>query len=156
MARVHGVDTFDEPVAFGADDLDKAVELAGVTVEPGDILCVRTGQTQFLHEGDTERYEHPSPGLGVGSIEWLHDRDVAAVATDTMTFEVFPPEDPAVLLPVHMINLRDMGLAQGQLWDLEELAADCAEDGVYEFLLVATPLPFTHAVGGTVAPTAIK
>ncbi len=156
VARVHGVDTFDEPVAFGADDLDRAVEMAGVAVEPGDILCVRSGQTRFLHDGDTERYEYPSPGLGVGSIEWLRDRDVAAVATDTMTFEVFPPEDPAVLLPVHMIHLRDMGLAQGQLWDLEELAADCAADGQYDFLLVATPLPFTHAVGGTVAPTAIK
>lgn len=156
LARVHGVDCFDEPVAFGADDLDRAVDLAGVTIEPGDILCVRTGQTRFLHAGDVDRYEHPTPGLGVGSIEWLYEREVAAVATDTMTFEVFPGEDPAVLLPVHMIHLRDMGLVQGQLWDLEELATDCAADGRYDFLLVATPLPFTHAVGGTVAPTAIK
>ncbi len=30
---------------------------------------------------------------------------------------------------------------------LDELAGDCAYDGVYEFLLDATPLPFTHAVG---------
>jgi hypothetical protein len=60
------------------------------------------------------------------------------------------------MLPVHMIDLRDMGLVQGQLWYLDDLAADCAGDGVYEFLLAATPLPITHAVGGPVAPTATK
>ena len=49
-----------------------------------------------------------------------------------------------------------MGLVQGQLWYLDDLATDCATDGVYEFLLAATPLPITHAVGGPVAPTATK
>ena len=37
----------------------------------------------------------------------------ARVATDTMTFEVCPCEDPAVFMPVHMIQLRDMGLVAG-------------------------------------------
>jgi hypothetical protein len=36
------------------------------------------------------------------------------------------------------------------------LAADCAADGQYDFMLTATPLPFTRAVGAPVAPTAIK
>jgi len=49
-----------------------------------------------------------------------------------------------------------MGLVQGQLWALDDLAADCAADGQYDFLLVATPLPLTGAVGGVVAPTAVK
>ena len=60
------------------------------------------------------------------------------------------------MLPVHMLNLRDQGLVQGQLWYLDALAEDCAADGVYEFLLAATPLPLTGAVGGPVAPTATK
>jgi hypothetical protein len=60
------------------------------------------------------------------------------------------------MLPVHMINIRDIGLTQGQNWALDALAADCAADGQYDFLLTATPLPFTRAVGGPVAPTAIK
>jgi hypothetical protein len=36
------------------------------------------------------------------------------------------------------------------------LATDCAGDGVYEFLLVAPPLPVTGAVGAPVNPIAIK
>jgi kynurenine formamidase len=110
----------------------------------------------WLREGDRARFGHPAPGLSTQSVEWLHDHDVAAVATDTLAFEVFPGEDPAVLLPVHLLHLVDMGLVQGQLWALDELAADCAADGQYDFLVTATPLPLTGAVGGPVAPTAVK
>ena len=49
-----------------------------------------------------------------------------------------------------------MGLTQGQNFDLEALAADCAADGVYEFLLEASPLPFTGGCGSPVNPVAVK
>jgi kynurenine formamidase len=156
IARLLGVEYFEDAHAITGEDLATAERQAGVSVERGDILLVRTGQMEWLRRGDRQRFGDPSPGLGVGAIEYLHDKKVAAVATDTLVFEVWPPEDPAVLLPVHMIDLRDMGLVQGQLWYLDELAADCAADGVHEFLLAATPLPITHGVGGPVAPTATK
>lgn len=156
VARVHGVDHFDDGYAVTGDDLDAALTQAGVSVAPGDVLLVRTGQMHFLRDGDPARFANPSPGLSTRSVEWLHDHDVAAVATDTLVFEVWPPEDPAVLLPVHLLHLVDMGMPQGQLWALDDLAADCAGDGQYDFLLCATPLPLTRSVGGPVAPTAIK
>lgn len=49
--------------------------------------------------------------------------------------------------PLHQIAIPNMGLPLGEMWDLEELSEDCAADGVYEFLLVAAPLPVTGAVG---------
>jgi kynurenine formamidase len=156
VARQHGVDHFDDNHAIGAADLDACCADARIVIEPGDIVMVRTGQMHWLREGDRDRYSHPSSGLGLESIEWCHEHQVAAVATDNLTFEVFPGERRKVMLPVHMINLRDQGLVQGQLWYLDELAADCARDGVWECLLVATPLPVTGAVGGVVAPTAVK
>jgi hypothetical protein len=55
-----------------------------------------------------------------------------------------------------MIHLRDMGLVQGQNFALDELAAVSAADGHADCLLVATPLPLTRALGGPVAPTAIR
>jgi kynurenine formamidase len=156
IARLKGVDYFEDNYAVDGDDLAAAEDQTGVNVESGDVLLVRTGQMEWLRRGDKQRFNDPSPGLGVGAIEYLHDKEVAAVATDTLVFEVWPCEDPAVMLPVHMIDLRDVGLVQGQLWYLDDLAADCARDGAYEFLLVATPLPITHGVGGPVAPTATK
>ena len=156
IARAHGVDHFDDAHQITGADLDAAASAAGVTVVPGDAILVRTGQMHFLRTGDKQRYSMPSPGLSTQSIAWFRDHDVAAVATDTMTFECYPCEDPKVFMPVHMIQLRDMGLAQGQNWFLDDLAADCATDGTYEFLLVAPPLPLTGAVGAPVVPVAIK
>jgi kynurenine formamidase len=153
IARVHGVDHFDDNYAITTADLDAAARLE---VLPGDIVLIRTGHQHFLRAGDKKRYSTPAPGLSVGTIEWFRDHDVAAVVTDTITFEVYPCEDPAVFMPVHMIQLRDMGLVQGQNWYLDELAADCANDAQYDCLLVATPLPLTGAAGAPVAPTAIK
>lgn len=156
IAGLHGVDHFDEMYAISGDDLEAAASKAGLTVMPGDIVCVRTGQMHWLRVGDKVHYSHPTPGLGLKSVEWIRDHDVAIVATDTIVFECYPPEDPAALLPVHMVNIRDIGLTQGQNWVLDELAADCAADGQYDFLLTATPLPFTRGLGGPVAPTAVK
>jgi kynurenine formamidase len=156
VARALGVERFDDNHPITGDDLDRAVALGGLTVEPGDVLLVRTGQMHWLRAGEKDRYREPTPGLSTRSVEWLRDHDVAAVATDTLVFECWPCEDPAALLPVHLLHLRDMGMPQGQLWDLDELAADCAADGQYDFLLTATPLPLTRSVGGPVAPTAIK
>ena len=61
-----------------------------------------------------------------------------------------------MLLPLHLLDLRDMGLTQGQNFDLEALAAHCAEDGVYEMLLVANPEPVTGGTGAPVSPVAVK
>jgi len=156
IARLRGVDHFEENYAITGDDLEGAASAAGVRVEPGDAVLVRTGQMHFLRAGDKRRYSTPAPGLSTQSIPWIRDHDVALVATDTITFEVYPCEDPHIFMPVHMIHLRDMGLAQGQNWHLDDLATDCATDGQYDFLLVATPLPLTGAVGAPAAPTAIK
>ena len=156
IARLKGVDFFDEGYPITGDDLQEAADNAGVKVLPGDIVCVRTGHMHWLREGNKLHYSTPTPGLGLKSVPWIRDHDVAVVATDTIVFECYPPEDPAAMLPVHMVNIRDVGLTQGQNWVLDELAADCAADGQYDFLLTATPLPFTRAAGGPLAPTAIK
>jgi len=119
-------------------------------------VLLRTGQMAILKAGDRQAYAYPSPGPSTQTVEWFRSHDVAAVATDNLTFEVFPCERRDVFLPVHLLHLRDMGLTQGQNWDLDALAADCADDGVYALLLEATPEPFTHATGAPVVPVAVK
>jgi len=156
IARLTGVDHFEENYAITGDDLEAASAIGGVNVEPGDAVLVRTGHMHHLRRGDRLKYSMPAPGLSTKSIEWIRDHDVALVATDTITYEVYPCEDPNVFMPVHMIQLRDMGLAQGQNFNLDDLAAACAADGRIDFLLVATPLPLTGAAGAPVAPTAIR
>ena len=45
---------------------------------------------------------------------------------------------------------------QGEFWDLDALAADCAADGVYEFFLTATPLNLEGGVGSPANAVAVK
>ena len=73
-----------------AATISTAATRAGVTVTTGDIALVRTGNMKLLRSGDKAAAAGNTPGLGVGSIEWLHDHEVAAVATDTLAFEVWP------------------------------------------------------------------
>jgi len=156
VARAHGLERLDHGHAIGREDLDESERSAGITVEPGDIVLVRTGQMRLLREGDRRRYAHPSPGLGMESALWFRERDVAAVATDNLTLEVYPPERDDCPFPLHILHLVDMGLTQGQNWDLEALAEDCAADGRFEFLLEASPEPFVRGLGSPVNPVAIK
>ena len=156
VTRALGVPRLDPGYGITPGDLDSAERLAGVAVEPGDVVVLRTGHIQLLHEGRRREYGTPSPGPTMACALWFHDRDVAAVATDNMTFEVYPGERKDCLLPVHLLDLVEMGMLQGQNFDLEELAADCENDGVYEFLLEASPQPFVAGLGGPVNPVAVK
>ena len=67
-----------------------------------------------------------------------------------------PARKTETFLPVHLLHLVEMGMTQGQNWVLDELADDCAEDGVYEFFLDASPLPFVDGTGSPLNPIAIK
>ncbi len=158
VARALGRTTLEPGHAISPDDLTAAERLTGISTEPGDIVLVRTGQMALLAPGarDLVAYTYPSPGLSIETAEWFFARDIAAVATDNLTFEVFPGQYDDIYLPVHLLHLVEMGLTQGQNWVLDELALDCADDGQYAFLLDATPLPFTNGLGSPLNPVALK
>jgi kynurenine formamidase len=157
-----GVDFLDVGTAVTADDLEAGLAAAGLIIEAGDVLCVRTGEIRHYHSGDRHRYavgeDWKLTGLGVSCIEWMHRHDVAGVFTDCYGLEVMPPESGNWddLCVVHMLQLRDMGLLQGQNWDFEALTDDCVADGVYEFFLVAAGEPLVGATSTPVHPVAIK
>jgi len=158
VARALSRDVLTPGYAITPHDLDAACDLGGFEVAPGDIVLVRTGQMVHLAPParDLIAYTWPTPGLTIETAQWFHERDVAAVATDTLPLEVFPGQYDDLYLPVHLLHLVEMGMTQGQNWVLDQLAADCADDGQYTFLLDATPLPFTKGLGSPLNPVALK
>jgi kynurenine formamidase len=158
IARLKGVDWLDEGVVITPQDLEAAIERqGGVDVGPGDILVFRTGwRKKFLVEADPAAFMAGEPGLGQDCCEWLHERQIAAVCSDNWAIEVLPGENPDALLQVHMVLIRDMGMTLGEIFDLEELAADCEDDGVWEFMFCAPPLKVTAGVGSPINPLAMK
>lgn len=156
LPATFGVGRLDPGHVITAAELDAALEHAKVTLEPGDVALVRTGQMQLARAGDAVAYNHESPGLSTRTIEWVRNHDLGAVFTDTYIYEVWPPEDYNALMVVHAIQIRDMGQIQGQNFDLEDLAADCADDGVYEFLFSASPEPITGGCSAPVNPVVVR
>jgi kynurenine formamidase len=139
--------------------LEETLAAQGETarVGRGDLLLVRTGRlTRARREGWGDYAGGPAPGLSFTTADWLHDTEIAAIATDTWGFEVRPNEFDDAFQPLHQVAIPHIGLFLGEMWDLDALAADCAEDGRYDFWLTADPLPVTGAVGAPVAPIAVK
>jgi kynurenine formamidase len=158
IARLKGVDWLDHGYAVTPDDLEGAMAAqGGVEVGPGDIVVFRTGWRRFfLERGSPQEFMAGEPGLGQDCCEWLHARDVAAVCSDNWAIEVLPGENPEAIFNVHMVLIRDMGMTLGEILDLEELTADCAADGVWEFFFCAPPLKVTKGVGSPINPLAMK
>jgi kynurenine formamidase len=158
IARLRGVDWLSAGDVITPDDLEGAIAAqGGVAVGSGDILLFRTGwRRMFLEQKSAQEFMAGEPGLGQACCEWLHEREVAAVCSDNWAIEALPGEDPDVVLNVHMVLIRDMGMTLGEILDFEELAADCAADGVWEFFFCAPPLKVTRGVGSPINPLAIK
>lgn len=132
-----------------------------VAFRKGDMVLIRTGHLGYwytLQDDQARRtWYSDAPGLSGDIVPWLHAQDISALAVDTSGVEVFPNERPVDRpYPVHHGALIDLGLTLGELWWLEELAEDCAADGIYEFFLSAPPLNIPGAVGSMLNPIAIK
>lgn len=163
-------------IVVDARMLDDIAESQGVSWLPGDMLLLRTGWAeQYLAKSPEERLAAPwrqSPGLAQREevLRWLWDHEIALVAADNLAVEAdpvidsdfrtsgdVPPErgvDHTGMLHRPLIAL--LGMALGELWKLDELAADCAADGRYEFLLTCKPLNLIGGVGSPPNAIALK
>jgi kynurenine formamidase len=88
-------------------------------------------------------------------IPWIRDKQIAAIAADNLGVEQ-APNAHGKNWNLHGNLLRDLGVFLGEIWWLEDLAADCAQDGRYEFFLSAQPLYIPGAVGSPLNPMAVK
>ncbi len=158
IARLEGVDYLEDGTAITNDDLDAAAQAQNVEVRRGDFVLVRTGQIgQRMRAGEWGGYAGgDAPGLAFETARWIHAKEIAAICCDTWGCEVRPNETTEASQPWHWVVIPMIGISMGEIFDMEELAADCADDGIYEFFFVAPPLPVTKAVGSPLNPIAIK
>jgi kynurenine formamidase len=161
VARHHGVEALDADHLIGVADLEAALEKQRVELSSGDVLLIRTGHLGRIRaSGDWASFTEIrgvapfEPGIGVDCLPWLHARGVVGVGCDNWGVEWL--SGPGSVYAVHQIALVYMGMLLGENFELDELAAACAADGRYDFLLAAGPLPIRGAVGGPVNPMAIR
>ena len=131
-------------------DVNAAMELAGSAVREGDTVLIRTGWHRFW--SDAEVYSgvaSGSPGLGIDAARWLVQRGARLLGSDTMVFE--HTEKGSHALPVHGYLLVQEGINIMEMVKLEELA----DDEVYRFLFIASPLKLVGSTGSPLRPLAL-
>jgi kynurenine formamidase len=157
IARLRGVDRLEAGQGIAVAELEAAEKQQSVRVGPGDILLIRTGWLRhFLVEKNAGPFWNGEPGLAFECAEWLHAREVAAVAADNWGVEVMPPNDANFYMPLHCVLIRDVGMTLGEIFDLETLSRDCAADGRWEMFFCAAPLKVVGGVGSPITPLALK
>ena len=159
VPRALGMEVLPDGHAITSEELDRTAKKESVEVRRGDYVIVRTGQMEAkLAAGSWDGYPGgDAPGFSFETLEWIHRRQIAAIAADTWGCEVRPNEtEPGINQPWHWITIPIMGLTMGEIFYLAELATDCAADDVYEFMFVAPAIPITGAVGSPTNPLAIK
>jgi kynurenine formamidase len=127
--------------------LDRAASAQQVTIEPGDIVLLRTGWAQFWEDAPRFISEVRGPGPSIAGARWLSSRGVFAGGSDTVAFERVP--DPA--MPVHVHLLVEGGIHIIECLNLEELSAR----RIYEFLFVGSPLKIRGGTGSPMRPFAV-
>jgi kynurenine formamidase len=148
------------------DTLDACAKAQGVAIQTGDILLIRTGWLDWYLNNTTPAQREimagdpmtqlRTPGIGPADdiASYLWDLHVAAVAGDNPSLETWPPSGESGFL--HFRMLPHFGMPIGEMWYLEDLAADCAADGVFEFMLTSAPLNVPGGVGSPPNALAIK
>lgn len=162
-------------VAITPQDLAATLEHQGTAIETGDILLIRTGWLRWyraqdeatraaLGAADAEGFANPGLQPGREMAAFLWDLHPAAIVADNPAIEVWPRGWPRsrreataklldpdycedIFLHFHLLPL--LGIALGELWDLDELAEASAADRRYECLVTAAPL---HLHGGVSSP----
>ena len=159
VARYKGIESLDDGYGMTCADLDGTAKKQGVELKRGDYVIVRTGQMERCQKiGSWDGYPGgDAPGFAFETLDWIKRTELAALASDTWGCEVRPNEsEEGINQPWHWITIPIMGMTMGEIFQLKELADDCAADKVYEFMFVAPAIPITGAVGSPVNPLAIK
>lgn len=160
---------------FTPADLDAVAEYCGVTIRPGDIVLLRTGFAEGWLALTPEQRAARGGGSGLDQsddvLAWLWDHQIALMASDNGGLESWPvnpasgwidpdepppPRGPSHNGMLHRPLIGLLGMIIGELWKLDELAADCAADGVHEFLVTAKPLNLVGGVGSPPNAIAVK
>lgn len=147
-AEAHGI----SHAAFASTDIPltdllQVAESQNVTFCPGDILFVRSGYSNAFDSALPKEIqaltkEKAPQSIGVQSCEemlrWIWDCNFAAVAGDMPAWEAWPCQDRRFWM--HEWLIAGWALPIGELFNLENLAAECARKKKWSFFFSSVPL----------------
>ncbi len=154
IPRLRGVRFLEPGTPIYPEDLDAWEKQAGVKVQSGDVIFIRTGRWKRREVvGPWDALDPGIAGLHASCARWIKQRDVAILGSDAAS-DVIPSGIPGATHPVHLLTLHAMGVAIFDNCDLEALAETAAGYKRWEFLLTAAPIPVEGGTGSPLNPIA--
>jgi len=149
IAALKDVNMLDQDYMITKADLQQALAMQKVVLEPGDAIIINTGWGK--HRGKNNAlYGSNTPGIGTEAGAWLVGQQPILVGADTCCIEFRSAKNRR--LDVHSMMLIEHGIYLVENMKLDAIAAA----SVYEFLFIVQPLKIKGATGSTVAPVAIR
>jgi kynurenine formamidase len=146
VAGYKNVSVLPDAYVITESDIKGTIAKQGTTITPGTAVLIRTGFYQHLRDGNPA-YRDAIAGPGLEAARYLFSLGMTLAGADNMTVEAFPPKDHAV----HRFLLVHHGVTHLENLYLEHLA----QQQLYTFLLIVTPLRLVGATGSWVHPIAI-
>jgi hypothetical protein len=152
----------NDRVAIGYDELLRVIELDGIEIESGDMVCLHTGFAEVVlnmqRQPDQEQLSRSCAvlnGRDQKLLQWITDSGVAAIAADNYAVEAHPAlggDACCAALPLHEHCLFKLGIHLGELWRLTPLANWLRANRRHRFLLTAPPLNLPGAIASPLTP----
>lgn len=148
IARYRGVDVLQPADEITPADFDGCLQQQELELHDGDLALVRTGWARHWRESALFNGSRGGlPGPGRDGTQWLIDRGVSMVGSDTPAFEVIPSVGDSV----HAMLLVDRAIHIIENLNLEEIS----EKRARRFLFVGLPLRMAGATGSPLRPIAV-
>ena len=128
IPRLKGVDYLEPGTPVYTEDIEAWLEQAGVTMQPGDAVFLRTGRWARRADVGPWQLSGNSAGIHASVIRWIRGEDVALFGSDAAT-DVQPSGVDGVGLPLHILLIAGLGTNIFDNMDLEALAEVAGEEG---------------------------
>jgi kynurenine formamidase len=153
IARLKNLSYLGDDEAIYPEDLEAWEKKAGLRLQSGDAMLVRTGRWLRVKEKGPLDLNKQAPGLYASCVKWMRERGVAILGSDAVQ-DVRPSRVEGVNQPIHELALRALGTPLIDNCDLEALGETAAQKRRWSFLLTINPLRVPGATGGPVNPIA--
>ncbi|REE07326.1 putative cyclase [Paraburkholderia sp. BL27I4N3] len=149
---------------LGFDELQRIIEIDGVKIGRGDMVCLRTGFDDVIlgmdKQPDADLLHHSCVGLDGRDerlLNWITESGLAVLISDNNAVE-FEYKDALASrssrIPLHEHCIFKNGIHLAELWWLSPLADWLRKHARNRFLLTAPPLRMPGAIGSPVTAVA--
>jgi kynurenine formamidase len=151
MPILKGVKYLADDEAIYPEDIETWEKKAGIKIESGDAVFLRTGK--WLRVAEKGPLTEQLPGLYGSCAKWLKARDIALLGSDVVQ-DVRPSRVEGVNQPIHLLFLVAVGTPLIDSCNLEALSQACAQRKRWTFQFSAAALRIPGGTGSPLNPIA--